>query len=150
MTQVHPVGERVGELGRDRTDLATQPAEVVEQPRALRRQLLEQACEAQHIHTPSLRSRRASDSSLTRCQSRLWHRTCLVWSAGGWPAELLRRRAPFLRFEPALARGPCRLRRDPPALDFQRLPELLHEPLDGQLAVAPLTALVLRDRAQGR
>ena len=50
VAQVHPVGERVGELGRDRPDLAAQPAEVVEQPRPLRRQLLEQAREAQHVH----------------------------------------------------------------------------------------------------
>ena len=32
---VHPVGERVGELGRDRPDLAADPAEVVEQVRPL-------------------------------------------------------------------------------------------------------------------
>ena len=46
VTQVHPVGECVGELGRDRPDLAAQPAEVVEQSRALCWQFLEQACEA--------------------------------------------------------------------------------------------------------
>ena len=44
--QVHPVGERVGELGRDRPDLAAEAAEVVEQPRPLRRQLLEQGWRA--------------------------------------------------------------------------------------------------------
>ena len=50
VAQVHPVGERVRELRRDRPDLAAQPAEVVEQPRPLRRQLLEQAREAEHVH----------------------------------------------------------------------------------------------------
>src|SRR6187401_1339454 len=72
------------------------------------------------------------------CQSRLWHRTCLARSVGGRPAQLLRRRAPLLRLEPALARGLRRLRRDPPALDLQRLPQLLDQPLDCQLAVPPL------------
>ena len=39
---VHVVGERVRELRRDRPDLAADAAEVVEQPRALDRQLCEQ------------------------------------------------------------------------------------------------------------
>ena len=50
VTQVHPVGERVGELRSNRADLAAQPAEVVEQPRPLGRQLLEQAGEVEHVH----------------------------------------------------------------------------------------------------
>ena len=74
--QVHPVGERVGELRRDRPDLAPDAAEVVEQPRPLGRQLLQQAREPEHVHaresTPvaGLSPRRAetsrtvSDSSL--------------------------------------------------------------------------------------
>ena len=40
---VHVVGDGVGELGRDRPDLAANAAEVVEEPRALGRQLLERA-----------------------------------------------------------------------------------------------------------
>ena len=48
--EVHPVGERVGELGRDRADLAADAAEVVEQPRPLRRQLLEQGGEPEDVH----------------------------------------------------------------------------------------------------
>ena len=50
VAQVHPVGERVGELGRDRPDLAADAAEVVEQPCALGRQLLEQGGEMEHVH----------------------------------------------------------------------------------------------------
>ena len=52
--QVHPVGEGVRELGGDRADLAANAAEVVEQPRPLRRQLLEQAREPEHVHAASL------------------------------------------------------------------------------------------------
>ena len=63
VAQVHPVCERVGELGRDRPDLAADPAEVVEQPRALGGQLLEQGGETEHVHGPSLRG--------GRCQTRL-------------------------------------------------------------------------------
>ena len=47
---VHVVGERVRELRRDRADLAADAAEVVEQPRALSRQLGEQRRCAQHVH----------------------------------------------------------------------------------------------------
>ena len=68
VAQVHPVGEGVGELGGDRADLAAQAAEVVEQPRALRRQFLEQAGETEHVHASSLRGRVVSDSSLTRAR----------------------------------------------------------------------------------
>ena len=39
---VHAVGDRVRELGRDRPDLAADPPEVVEEPGALGRELLEQ------------------------------------------------------------------------------------------------------------
>ncbi len=38
---VHVVGERVGELGRDRPDVPAHPAQVVEQPGALARKLLQ-------------------------------------------------------------------------------------------------------------
>ena len=48
--EVHPVGERIRELRRDRPDLAPEPPEVVEQPRSLGRQLLEQAREPKHVH----------------------------------------------------------------------------------------------------
>ena len=48
--QVHPVGERVGELRGDRADLAPDASEVVEQPRPLRRQLLEQGGEPEDVH----------------------------------------------------------------------------------------------------
>jgi DNA-binding MarR family transcriptional regulator len=48
--KVHPVGERIRELGGDRADLAPDAAQVVQQPRPLRRQLLEQAGEAEHVH----------------------------------------------------------------------------------------------------
>ena len=50
VAQVHPVGERVRELRRDRADLAAQPAEVVEQPHTLRGQFVEQGREAEHVH----------------------------------------------------------------------------------------------------
>ena len=50
VAQVHPVGERVGELGRDRPDLAAHTAEVVEQPGALGGQLLEQSGEMEDVH----------------------------------------------------------------------------------------------------
>jgi hypothetical protein len=36
---VHVVGERVRQLRRDRTDLTADPAEVLEQPRTVDRQL---------------------------------------------------------------------------------------------------------------
>ena len=63
VAQVHPVGECVGELRRDRPDLAADATEVVEQPRALGRQLLEQGREMEHVHASSLRSH--------RCQTRV-------------------------------------------------------------------------------
>jgi acetylornithine deacetylase len=47
--QVHAVGDRVGELGRERTDLATDAAEVVEEARPLGRQLLEERRELEDV-----------------------------------------------------------------------------------------------------
>src|SRR5207248_5162948 len=54
---------------------------------------------------------------------------------------------PFL-LEPPLSRGGRRPRRTPPPLDPEGRPERLDEAPDGELAVAPLAALVLRDRPQ--
>ncbi len=56
--QAHVVGERVGELGRDRPDLAAEATEVVEQAGALPRHRLEHAREAEHVHASSLIRRR--------------------------------------------------------------------------------------------
>ena len=53
--KVHAVGERVGELGGDRPDLAPDPPEVVQQPRPLGRKLLEQAREPEDVHGASVR-----------------------------------------------------------------------------------------------
>jgi hypothetical protein len=44
------VGERVRELGRERTDLATNAPEIVEQPRAFLRQLGEQLGEPEDVY----------------------------------------------------------------------------------------------------
>ena len=79
--QVHPVGERVGELRRDRPDLAPQAAEVVEQPRSLRRQLLQQPRESQHVHAVRVYVPQSSERA----------------------AEPLRLRAALLLLQPALA-----------------------------------------------
>jgi hypothetical protein len=47
---VHVVGERVGELGRERADLTADTAEVVEQPRPLLRQLGENLGEPEDVY----------------------------------------------------------------------------------------------------
>ena len=47
---VHVVGERVGQLHRDRSDLAADASEVVEQARPLARKLGKQRCEPEHVH----------------------------------------------------------------------------------------------------
>jgi hypothetical protein len=44
------VGERVGELGRERADLTADTAEVVEQPRPLLRQLGENLGEPEDVY----------------------------------------------------------------------------------------------------
>jgi hypothetical protein len=44
------VGERVGELGRERTDLAADAPEVVEEPCAFLRQLGEQLGEPEDVY----------------------------------------------------------------------------------------------------
>jgi hypothetical protein len=49
-TEVHRVGQRVGQLGGDRADLAPDPAEVVEELRALLRQLAEHGRELEDVH----------------------------------------------------------------------------------------------------
>jgi hypothetical protein len=46
---VHPVCYRVRELGRDRADLAPDAAQVVEQARALGRQLVEERGEPENV-----------------------------------------------------------------------------------------------------
>src|SRR6185295_9056393 len=68
----------------------------------------------------------------------------------GWSSQLLRLRAPLLRLEPPFARSRRRLRRDASTLHLQGLSQLLDEPLDRQLAVPQLAALVLGDRAKRR
>ena len=47
---VHVVGERVRELRRDRADFSPDPAEVVEQPRPVDRQLGKDRCEGERVH----------------------------------------------------------------------------------------------------
>ena len=48
----HVVGERVRELGRDRADLAANPPEVVEQPRARGRELREERGQGEDVRAP--------------------------------------------------------------------------------------------------
>jgi hypothetical protein len=52
---VHPVGDRIRELGRDRADLAADAAEVVEEARSLRRQLREECGEFEDVDGSILR-----------------------------------------------------------------------------------------------
>jgi hypothetical protein len=49
---VHVVGERVGELGSDRADLAAHAPEVVEQPRAGGRELREERGQGEDVRAP--------------------------------------------------------------------------------------------------
>ena len=126
--QVHPVGERVRELRRDRPDLAPQPSEVVQQPRSLRRQLLQQPRESQHVHC----------SESTPPQSSSERRSLFVCERRFFASSRRSRDA---------AEGFVATRR---RSTFSACAELLDEPLDGQLAVAPLAPLVLGDAAQHR
>jgi hypothetical protein len=48
-TDVHAVGDGVRELGSERPDLATDAPEVVEKPRPLGRQLLQQRGELENV-----------------------------------------------------------------------------------------------------
>ena len=121
---VHVVGERVGQLHRDRPDLAPDAAEVVEEARPLARELGEERCEPEHVHRGESIPLVVSGAS----------------SSGRGGACL----------EPPLVRGLGALRRDARARDGEGCPQLLHEPLDRQLAISQLAPLVLRDRPQHR
>ena len=57
---VHVVGERVRELGRDRADLAADAAEVVEQARPLDREVLEQRDKAERVDAHDRTSSRST------------------------------------------------------------------------------------------
>jgi hypothetical protein len=50
------VGERVGQLGRDRADLPADAPKVVQQPRTLDRKLREQRCECEEVDAAILGS----------------------------------------------------------------------------------------------
>src|SRR5262249_53817676 len=65
-------------------------------------------------------------------------------------AEALRLRAAALLLEAARSRLPGRLRRPALSLDLEPFAQLLDDPLDRELPVAPLAALVLGDGAQHR
>jgi hypothetical protein len=54
---VHVIGERVCELGRERADLPADPTEVVEQPRASGRQLREERGEGENVREPIIACR---------------------------------------------------------------------------------------------
>src|SRR3990170_4829365 len=62
--------------------------------------------------------------------------------------QLLRRSSATLLLQAPLDGGLARTCRDAAPLDVERLAQLRDEPLDGQLPVAELAALVLGDRAQ--
>ena len=47
---VHVVGDRVGQLHRDRSHLAANASEIVEQAGSLARKLRKQRCEPEHVH----------------------------------------------------------------------------------------------------
>src|SRR5918996_671573 len=67
----------------------------------------------------------------------------------GWASpEALLRRSASLRLETARSRRRRRRRRHPATRHGERLPQLLDEPLDRELAVPELTPLVLGDRAE--
>jgi hypothetical protein len=61
-----------------------------------------------------------------------------------------RLRTAALLLEPSLDRGLARLRRDPAALDVERLAECVGDSLGCELAVPGLAALVLGDGSQDR
>src|SRR5207249_180507 len=64
--------------------------------------------------------------------------------------EPLRLRPVPLLLEPTLTSGLGGRRGNPPPLDPEGPPELLHQALEGELPVSALAALVLGDRAQHR
>jgi acetylornithine deacetylase/succinyl-diaminopimelate desuccinylase-like protein len=66
---VHSVGDRVREFRRDRPDLAAYAAEVVEEPRPLRRQLVEERGQLEDIDVPIIVS--SVPDELTELLSRL-------------------------------------------------------------------------------
>jgi hypothetical protein len=53
---VHVIGERVRELGRQGADLAPDAPEVIEQPLPLRRKLWEERCEPEDVDAASLQT----------------------------------------------------------------------------------------------
>src|SRR6059058_3926322 len=66
------------------------------------------------------------------------------------PAQALRLGSAALPFQPSLAGGRARLCRNATPLDLEGLAKLLDEPLDRELTVAHLAALVLSDGPQHR
>ncbi len=62
---VHVVGERVRELRRDRTDFPADPAEVVEQARAVGRQLGQHGCEGQGVQRLDYREGQTPEGGLS-------------------------------------------------------------------------------------
>jgi hypothetical protein len=58
-TDVHVVGEGVGELGGQRADLVPHPPEVVEEARALALELGQELREAKDVHGPIILCRRS-------------------------------------------------------------------------------------------
>ena len=123
---VHVVRDRVGELHRDRPDLAAHAAKVVEQPGSLARKLREERCEA---------GARPPPSSLFRGSA------AFGASSSALDALLL---------EPPLPCGGAGFRGHAAAGDGERLAKLRDEPLDRQLAVPSLAPLVLGDRTNDR
>src|SRR6188508_683849 len=90
-----------------------------------------------------VRSRGSSGSSVA---SRSTSTAASLFSWGA--AKSLRARPAALLLEPFFARRCAGLRRHALSRDRERLPELLHEPVGRQFAVAELAALVLCHRAQ--
>ncbi len=121
---VHMVGERVGQLHRDRAHLAPDAAEIVEKSCSGAGELRKQRCKPEHVHH------------------------FRVYSAAGCLRSAFVPRPASLTLEPPLARGSRRCRRHTPARYGQCGAELLDEPLDRELAVACLTALVLGDGSE--
>ena len=121
---VHVVGEGVRELHRDRPDLATDTAEVVEEPCALTRELWKERCEPKHVHRGRVYS-----------------------GLGGFRSAFVRarRRFPSRRRWRALAPGRVGTRRRGTASASR---SFCDEALDRELAVACLAPLVLRDRPE--
>ena len=118
---VHVVGDGVGQLHRDRPDLAADAAEVVEESCPLARKLGKQRCEPKHVHRgESIPAPEASGA---------------LWSGRGGACSRAGARAP-----------PCPGGVGNAATwNRERGAQLLDEALDCELAVAGLAALVLRD-----